>query len=152
MHDGAGLASGGWRERHEDLQGSIGWQREHPGAKSPSTRTASASAEADKRLGGNTLVILRYIEGPTSDLATADPAVCESDADPQHAHRSPVNPRLDVLRTMGVHKDCHVDPESVREHIQVGDGHDGVLSLAQQRIDCQRGGQRAFRRPIPGGG
>lgn len=110
----------------------------------PSARAASTSPEADKWDRRKALRIFRDPVRSTVQAMAANSAIGKSDADPHHAHRSTVDSRLNVLLPTGVRQEDHVDPESVGEHIQGGDDPDGVISLVEQRIDCQGGRQCTF--------
>ena len=138
------LAGAGRGRCHEDLQRSIGWQREHPSAEPPSARAAATTARADKGFGRKTLVVPRNGEGSTVEAATPDTAVGKTNADPHHANRSAVDSGLDILLAMGIDLERHVDQKAVRIHVQGGDDPYGVLALVQKCVDCQGGGQGSF--------
>lgn len=140
----AELARGGRGRGHKDLQRSVGWQWIDPGTEAPSARAASTSPEADERARRKPLRILRDSVGSTVQAMAANSAIGKSDAEPHHAHRSTVDSRLNVLPSRGVQQEDHVDPETIRKHIQGWDDPDGVISLVEQRIDCQGGGQGTF--------
>ncbi len=130
-------------------RGPSGGRGEDPGAEPPTARAAPAATWANDRLGGYALIVLgRAVEWSTTTTGTA---VGESDADPHHAHRSAVHSGLDVNRIVGIQENRHIYPESIGVHVQLGNRNDGVLGLAEHRVDRQRRGKCAFRGTIPGG-
>jgi hypothetical protein len=89
-------------------------------------------------LGGYSLLVAWRIEGPASATHTA---VRKFDSDPHHAHWPAVHLGLNVHGAVGVQENGHIDPKSIRIHVEMRNRYDGVVALAEQRIQCQRRGQ-----------
>jgi hypothetical protein len=145
------FAIGRGRQCHKDLQRSIGWQRKDPGTESPTSAAATAPGKSHERFSGNTGFVLGQIVPAASKAASPDTAICKADTDSHHAHPRTVHHRLDLLGTARIGENLDVDAKAVGVYVQGGNGHDSVFLVTEYRIDGERGGQCALRRPIPSG-
>jgi hypothetical protein len=119
--------------------------------KSPASAAATAPGKSHERFSGNTGFVLGQIVPGASKAASPDTAICKADTDSHHAYPRTVHHRLDLLGTARIGENLDVDAKPVGVYVQGGNGHDSVFLATEYRIDGQRGGQCALRRPIPSG-